>query len=264
MFFFIQQQNLEKNFVLSSRVRANVLSVIVAAGRVRANGGCVRTNGGCVRTNGGCEGGKMPLFCLPDFFDCPEPLTTVLRAVWERKYLDLYEAGGTCDLEAAFAEVMQCVGNPLVSALEHKRYVYTAWAMAIAARPTLEHYYYPQDARVSAAFEYVSAWVQEGEKVLSDFPQVLFPDIDQRGPYQAADEAYNVVFELLRCLDPETASESILNLLYDAIASDAISGFARAKRDMFNWWVVEVVPSGKYSRHTPSAAAFCLLGLCNK
>jgi hypothetical protein len=30
-----------------------------------------------------------------------------------------------------------------------------------------------------------------------------------------------------------------LDILYDAITGDAISGFAEAQRDMFNWWLIE-------------------------
>ncbi|MBD2775427.1 hypothetical protein [Iningainema tapete] len=42
-----------------------------------------------------------------------------------------------------------------------------------------------------------------------------------------------------------------IDILYDAIAGDAISPFAAAKIDLFNWWIIDVVPSA-YCLKLPS------------
>ncbi|MUG95082.1 hypothetical protein F7734_23040 [Scytonema sp. UIC 10036] len=44
----------------------------------------------------------------------------------------------------------------------------------------------------------------------------------------------------------QAADEEIIGILYDAITGDAISPFAAAKRDLFNWWIIDVVPSAYY------------------
>ncbi len=60
-------------------------------------------------------------------------------------------------------------------------------------------------------------------------------------------EMSNIFYGLLQTLNTKTAYNAILDILYDAITGDAISGFAAAQRDMFNWWLIEVIP-----------AAYCL------
>lgn len=75
----------------------------------------------------------------------------------------------------------------------------------------------------------------------------MFSNINEVGRYQAADEAYSIFYGLVKTLDRKTAYKAILHILYDAITGDAISGFAAAQRDMFNWWLIEVIP-----------AAYCL------
>lgn len=69
--------------------------------------------------------------------------------------------------------------------------------------------------------------------------------------YQAADEAYNIFYGLLKTLNKESAYEEIIDILYDALTGDAISPFAAAKRDLFNWWIIDVVPSA-YCLKLPS------------
>lgn len=70
--------------------------------------------------------------------------------------------------------------------------------------------------------------------------------------YQAADEAYNIFYALLKTLNKESAYEELIDILYEAITGDAISHEAAAKRDLFNWWIIDVVPSS-YCMMLPSS-----------
>ncbi|KYC43420.1 hypothetical protein WA1_11320 [Scytonema hofmannii PCC 7110] len=188
-------------------------------------------------------------FKLPQDFELPNNLLIIIREVWDRKYRDLYENGRKCNVEEAFEEIMQTFGMP-INTIEHQRYVYMAMGMALAAQATLKHYF-PDDSRPDIVIAKVNNWIKNGVEVPDDFADTLFPNINEGGMYQAADEAYNIFYGLLKTLNKESAYEAIIDILYDAITGDAISPFAAAKRDLFNWWIIDVVPSA-YCLKLPS------------
>ncbi len=63
-------------------------------------------------------------FKLPSNSTIPEQLQQTLQTVWDRKYDDLYERGGKCNVEEAFVEVMTAFGMPN-DPISHQRYVYS-------------------------------------------------------------------------------------------------------------------------------------------
>ncbi|MEC4887353.1 MAG: hypothetical protein SAL70_39500 [Scytonema sp. PMC 1070.18] len=180
-------------------------------------------------------------FKLPQNSELPDNLILKIREVWDRKYRDLYENGGKCNVEEAFEEVLQTFGMP-INTIGHQRYVYMAMAMVLAAQATLKHYF-PDDSRPGIVVAKVNNWIETGVEVADNFADTLFPNIYEGEMYQAADEAYNIFYGLLKTLNKESAYEEIIDILYDAITGDAISPFAAAKRDLFNWWLIDVVPS---------------------
>ncbi|MEG3907982.1 hypothetical protein QT979_08975 [Microcoleus sp. w2-18bC1] len=184
-------------------------------------------------------------FKLPNNSDIPEQLQQTLHTVWDRKYRDLYERGGNSDVEEAFVEVMTSFGMPN-NQISHQRYVYMAYGIALAAKPTIKHYF-PEEDKADRVQKIVFSWLKDGCEIPETCADTLFPNINKIGKYQATDEAYNIFYGLLQTLNTKTAYNAILDILYDAITGDAISGFAVAKRDMFNWWLIEVIP-----------AAYCL------
>jgi hypothetical protein len=184
-------------------------------------------------------------FKLPKNLEISKQLQQTLHSVWHRKYRDLYERGGKYNVEEAFVEVMAAFGMP-DDAISHQRYVYMAYGIALAAKPTVKHYF-PEEHKTDIVQGIVSCWLKDGGEIPGTWADTLFPNIDKIGKYQATDEAYNIFYGLLQTLNTKTAYNAILDILYNAITGDAISGFAAAKRDMFNWWSIEVIP-----------AAYCL------
>lgn len=184
-------------------------------------------------------------FKLPSNSTIPEQLQQTLQTVWDRKYDDLYETGGNCNVEEAFVEVMTAFGM-LNDAISHQRYVYMAYGIALAAKPTIKHYF-PEEHKADIVEAIVSCCLKDGCEIPETWADTWFPNINKIGKYQATDEAYNIFYGLLQTLNTKTAYNAILDILYEAITGDAISGFAAAQRDMFNWWLIEVVP-----------AAYCL------
>jgi hypothetical protein len=186
---------------------------------------------------------------LPQGFELPKNLLDKIYEVWNRKYVDLYENGGKCNVEEAFEEVLQNFGMP-INTIVHQRYVYMAMGIALAAKRTLKHYF-PDDYRPDIVIAKVNDWIEKSVEVSDDFADILFPDILKGGMYQAADEAYNIFYGLLKTLNQESAFVAVIDILYDAITGDAISPFTEAKRDLFNWWIIDVVPRA-YHKTLPS------------
>ena len=188
-------------------------------------------------------------FKLPSNSDIPDRLQQTLHTVWDRKYDDLYERGGNSDVEEAFVEVMTAFGMP-DDAISHQRYVYMAYGIALAAKPTIKHYF-PEENKTDIIQGIVFCWLKDSCEIPETWADTLFPNINKIGKYQATDEAYNIFYGLLQTLNTKTAYNAILNILYDAITGDAISGCTEARRDMFNWWLIEVIPAA-YCLQLPS------------
>ena len=189
-------------------------------------------------------------FILPPGCDIPDELKLTLQNVWNRKYDDLYERGGNCSVETAFEDVLKVFGMP-EGTISHRRYVYMAYAIALATQSTIK-YYFPQESRFEKVKNKVESWIKKGVEIPEDFANKLFIDMGELGSYQATDEAYNILYALLKTLEPKIAYDAVLDILYDAMTGDAISDFAAAMRDIFNWWIIEVVPSAYCLKLPPS------------
>ncbi len=189
-------------------------------------------------------------FILPPECNIPEELKLILQNVWNRKYDDLYERGGNCSVETAFEDVLKVFGMP-ENTISHRRYVYMAYGIALATKSTIKNYF-PKESRFEKVQNTVDSWINQGVQIPEDFADKLFPDMGEFGSYQATDEAYNILYALLKTLEPKIAYDAILDILYDAMTGDAISDFAAAMRDIFNWWIIEVVPSAYCLKLPPS------------
>jgi hypothetical protein len=60
---------------------------------------------------------------------------------------------------------------------------------------------------------------------------------------QAIDEAIDVFRNLQRVTVPDRAREALLEILDNCFEGYAIFPGSAGKRDLFNWWVVEVIPA---------------------
>ena len=189
-------------------------------------------------------------FILTPGCDLPEELKLILQNVWNRKYKSLYETREKCSVETAFEDVLKVFGMP-EDTISHRRYVYMAYAIALATKSTIKNYF-PKESRFEKVKNTVDLWINKGVEIPEDFADKLFPDMGEFGSYQATDEAYNILYALLKALEPKIAYDAVLDILYDAITGDAISGFAAARRDIFNWWIIEVVPSAYCLKLPPS------------
>ena len=187
-------------------------------------------------------------FQLPQWFEGPEALQVTLREVWETKYEELYEDDATDEIYEAFRSVLAIISEP-DSAVSHKRYVYMGLAMALAARPTLTDRF-PQDKRPDFVLQRVFAWLESGQWEGPEWAELLFADY-WTGAHTEANEAYDIFRQLLKIININDAYRALFNILDAAINDEAISPHYWAKRAIFNWWLIDVVPAA-YSLRLPA------------
>ena len=179
-------------------------------------------------------------FQLPQWFTGPKALQATLHEVWQTKYEDLYEDDATDEIYEAFRSVLAAFGLP-DSGISHKRYVYMGLAMALAARPTLAQTY-PEDKRPDFVLQKVSAWLSSGQWESQEWAELLFADY-WTGAHTEANEAYDIFRQLLKMINIKDAYRALFNILDAAINDEAISPHYWAKRAIFNWWLIDVVPA---------------------
>jgi hypothetical protein len=180
-------------------------------------------------------------FILPECFEEPKALKDTLSKVWNTKYLDLHDEQGECNVYDAFKEVLETFGMPN-DATGHKRYVYMAWAIALAASFTIEAWF-PQDERPKILLEQVRLWLQNSGEVVANLADTQFSDYSEHGTHTAAGEAYVVFYRFLKTLDKTKTYQNLLWMLDDAFTGEALTLQYLEKREFFNWWLIDVTPS---------------------
>lgn len=140
-----------------------------------------------------------------------------------------------------------------------------ALIIVIAVEPTIK-IYLPDDDRIQKIFQSINFYLthrNDNTKSLlsitykkieekSDIPKILtgfikdylnnlFPEISFG--IQAVDEAFDVFKNLLIALEPSQSQNALLEMLDDCFEGYAIFPGSANRRDLFNWWLLDVVPS---------------------
>lgn len=182
-----------------------------------------------------------PNFQISSSYEISESLRQLLNQVWQNHYEELYEeeASGNITLEETLLFILDALGDK-DEKLCHSRYVCMALILALAVEPTVKAYL-PDGQKTEQVFKLVINWF-ETQKI-PDLEQIneLFPQLSLGN--QAIDEALDVFKNLLQALNPAQAKEALLEILDDCLEGYAIFPGSRGRRDLFNWWLLEVVPS---------------------
>ena len=183
-------------------------------------------------------------------FRIPDGLLYRLSQVWEHSYAELYEDAreNTISLESAISGILNLLENsdstyndPVAS---HRRYIWMGLILANSAEPTIKSYL-PEDTRAKQIFQCVQDYLQVPE-LLSEFhPENLISELFPRISVgnQAIDEAFDVFKNLLRILDRDRAKVALIEMLEDCLEGYAIFPGSQGRRELFNWWLSEVVPA---------------------
>ena len=178
----------------------------------------------------------------------PQELRELLDFAYQEKYAELYEENhGNILLEDICLKIL----NQLKSKnklLTYQRYLFIGLIMSYAVNPTIK-IYLPNDNRTSKIYQFVNSRLTKKSlkystqfiEIIENFLKDLFPEISFG--IQALDEAVDVFENLLRSLAPSQSQNSLLEILDDCFQGYAIFPGSENRRDLFNWWLLDVVPA---------------------
>jgi hypothetical protein len=178
----------------------------------------------------------------PDY-KLPILLQNALLEAYNHRYSQLYEENADSDIaiEDVFTRVLDTLWYEDSSLNGHKRYVWIAYSLGLATQPTVESYF-PDTVEPNVVLENVLGWLK-GKTV--DSSCMLSADFAQQLSVgsQAIDEAMDVFRNLQKITDPQLCQSALLEILDDCIEGYAIFPGSEGRRDLFNWFLLEVIPA---------------------
>jgi hypothetical protein len=186
-------------------------------------------------------------FKLPAWFEGPRELEQLLQRLWGHSYPELYEEPQpdrpVGSMDAAEEDVLAFLGDT-GEPFAHRRHIYMAWAFALASRPTVRSWA-PDDDRPDRVLIVIESFLAGRQVDIppleSTFPHVVTPP-------QALNDGLDVFRSALQALQPLHARDALLSVLDACLEGYAIFPGADGRRDLFNWWLVEVVPAAWMER----------------
>ncbi len=196
-------------------------------------------------------------------YNMPTSLQKAIVSVSHHRYEELYqsEPDGSVLLEDALGEILDSFqgSNRLLSQL---RYVWMALTLAVVVEPTVK-YYQPDSPIPEAAIKRLTHWllktlteifnpnrqlssgIQNIENViLEDFNSFL--SAQNVSSFQVLSEALDVYRNAIETLEPDRSLQALLNILDDCLEGYAIFPGSYGRRELFDWWLLDVVPSCWY------------------
>lgn len=188
------------------------------------------------------KAGYFSAFRLPPWFQGPDTLRVLLEELWRQCYPDLYEENcvNPLALEEAVNRVLTTCFADANAALGHRRLISMASTLCSAVAPTVEAYL-PGDQRSARVIARLEEWLRDPAMSASVDLFAMFPRITT--PPQALHEALDVLYESLKVLDLMQAMDALREILEDCLEGYAIFPGSDGRRDLFNWWLIEVVPA---------------------
>jgi len=189
-----------------------------------------------------CEVEKSPLILSAEI---PDSLRLVIQRIQGCSYAELYEEKDIqgISLEKSLITVFDAIEKEKNSLDISYCYFFMAIVMGIAVQPTIKTYL-PRETITGNIFQYLfQNWIYPQDNYQPDF-NVSFQDYQNYfGQYQALDEAVDVFENMLQPLESVKTREAILNILDDCFQGYAIFPGSQGRRELFDWWLLDVVPS---------------------
>jgi len=194
----------------------------------------------------------------------PDSLKGALSNAWHQHYEELYEpeAEGVVSLQDALAQILKLFQGHNQT-LSHLRYVWMALILASVVEPTVK-YYQPNSLIPEETIKRIAFWLLEtiGEVLDSkkQFAQVarekeanaivdvsrLFTENKEIASFQILSEALDVYSSAIKTLNYNQSLEALLDILDDCLEGYAIFPGSYGRRELFDWWLLEVVPASWY------------------
>ena len=202
---------------------------------------------------------RLSLLC-----QLPESIQGTLSRVAQQHYEELYEPEeeDAASLKDALDEILE-VFQSNNQTLSHIRYVWMALILVSVVEPTVQ-YYQPLNLIPQKTISKIELWLLENiEKMLDSkkkFSNALreeefnalvdgiqFDYTNKKvGNFQIIFEALDVYLSAIKTLDYNQSLESLLDILENCLEGYAIFPGSHGRRELFDWWLLEVVPASWY------------------
>jgi hypothetical protein len=186
-----------------------------------------------------------PIKFNSDLSDIPKDFKKLLDFAYKEKYDELYEenAGNVLLEDICLKIVSQLKDKDKL--LTYQRYLFMALIMSDAVNPTVK-IYLPKDNRTQKIFQIIDSQLMNkrlisSKKNIESILKNLFPEISIG--IQEVDEAFDVFKNLLKMLEPLQSQNALLEILDDCFQGYAVFPCSENRRDLFNWWLLDVVPA---------------------
>ena len=213
-----------------------------------------------------------------DLFEMlPESLKVLLKKIKQQHYEELYEpeADGNSSLQDALQEVLEAFGES-DNKLCHRRYVWMGLIWALVVEPTVEYYQPNSDLTrniinllvIDVSQESILLNRNKGETASIEIAKnnvVLTQQnlaTQEVKNFQAVNEALDVFYNAIRLLESEQSVEALLEILDDCLEGYAIFPGFTGRREVFEWWIDEVVPASWFL--LPPKSFYVVDGLPNR
>jgi hypothetical protein len=214
-----------------------------------------------------------------DLFEMlPESLKVLLKTIKQQHYEELYEpeAGGNSSLQDALQEVLEAFRES-DNKLCHLRYVWLTLILILVVEPTVEYYQLSNYLAAKSIIQLIGLWVVKTAKLISYkikypksfdkeiklfLPQGGLENTPRTGSFQTITEVVDVFNNAIRVLDEEQSVEAILDILNDCLEGYAIFPGSTGRREVFDWWIDEVVPASWFL--LPPKSFYVVEGLPNR
>lgn len=189
-----------------------------------------------------CEVEKSPLILSAEI---PDSLRLVIEKIQGYSYAELYEEKNIqgISLEDSLITVFDAIEKEKNSLDTSYCYFFMAIVMGIAVQPTIKSYL-PRETITGNTFQHLfQNWIYPQDNYQPNL-NVSFQDYQNNlGQYQALDEAVDVFDNMLQVLESVKTRAAILNILDDCFQGYAIFPGSQGRRELFDWWLLDVVPS---------------------
>lgn len=192
------------------------------------------------------------------FLRLPDSLKRKLIKAYQQHYEELYEPEATAYLQDTIDEILTAFHNNNPK-LTHIRYVWMALILAVVVEPTVK-YYQPDNSVPKATINRVAIWLIEtlaelldsklefdkGSREIEASAIVNHLLTKKDTNFQVLFEALNVYKSVVKALDANQSLEALLDILDDSLEGYAIFPGSHGRRELFDWWLLEVVPASWY------------------
>lgn len=190
--------------------------------------------------------------------ELPESLNSLLYKISQQHYEELYEeeADGTTSLEDDLKAVLEAFSTDNQT-LNHLRYVWMALILVVTVEPTIK-YYQPSNSLTENSIMFIISGLLNTINLSNDLEQQPFsideflqknsenyhlPPEREIPSLQITNEAINVFYSAILVLDYKQAITALLDILDACLEGYAIFPGSDGRRDLFNWWLLDVVPA---------------------